>query len=235
MLQTDTGNVALDAQPVVEVLGRPTVVPVIEQAHPRLEGEAAGLTAVRGRGIHVEGPARLVRGVVHQADGSAINFKVAILPAEAVALAVIERHQIPQLAIGAIDEGVGGVKPVAAQHVLGAQGEGAIPARLVGHVVECARGLRAVHERRAATDEFEPVHRFEGRREVHGGVPVEIHHEGHAILEHQQVLRLVRIANASVSQAEQTGIGQLANHESGDLRKGLPVVVALDLRQRIEV
>ena len=120
MLQTDTGNVALDAQPVVEVLGRPTVVPVIEQAHTRLEREAPRLTTVRGRGIHVEGPARLGRGVVHQADGSAINFKVSILPAEAVALAVIERHQIPQLAIGAIDEGVGGVKPVATQHVLSA-------------------------------------------------------------------------------------------------------------------
>ena len=235
MLQTDTGNVALDAQPVVEVLGCPTVVPVIQQARTRLEREAAGLTAVRGRGIHVEGPTRLDRGVVHQTDGSAINFKVSILPAEAVALAVIERHQIPQLAIGAIDEGVGGVKPVAAEDVLGAQAEGAIPTRLVRHVVERTRRLRPVHERGPAADEFEPVHRFEGRCEVNGGVPVEIHHEGHAILEHQQVLRLVRIANASVSQAEQTGIGQLANHESGDLRKGLPVVVALDLRQRIEV
>ena len=235
VLQTHARDVSLDAQPVVKVLGRSAVVPVVQQARTRLQREATRLPAVGGRGIHVEGPARLRRGIVHQADGPAVDLKVSILPAEAVALAVIERHQIPQLAIGAIDEGVGGVKAVAAEDVLGAQGKRPIPARLVRYVVERTRRLRPVHERSPATDELQPVHRFEGWCKVHGGVPIEIHDEGHAVLEHQQVLRLMRIADAPVSQAEQTGIGQFADHEAGDLRKGLTVVVALDLRQRVKI
>ena len=235
VLQTHARDIALNAQPVVEVLARPAVVLVVQQARTRLQREAARLSAVGGRRIQVEGPTRLRRGIVHQADGAAVNCKVAILPAEAIALAMIERHQVAKLAIGAIDEGMGGVEPIAAEDVLGAQGKRPIPARLVGHVVERTRRLRPVHERGPATNELQPVHRFEGWRKVHGGVPVEIHDEGHAVLEHQQVLRFVRIADAPVSQAEQTGIGQLTDHESGNLREGLAVVVALDLRQRVKI
>ena len=235
VLQTHARDVALDTQPVVKVLGRSTIVPVVQQAHTRFQREATRLSAIGGRRIHIEGPARLRRGIVHQADGPAVDLKVSILPAEAVALPMIERHQVAELAIGAIHEGVGGVEPVAAEDVLGAQGKRPIPARLVRHVVERTRGLRPVHKRSSATDKLQSIHRFEGGREVHGGVSVEVQHEGHAVLEHQQVLRLVWVTDAPVTQAEQTGIGQFAHHESGNLREGLAVVVALNLRQRVKI
>jgi len=206
VFQADRGLVALDADAVMQVLGGPAVVLVVQQAGPGPERQASGFPAVGRRGIHVEGPAGPGDGLVHEPDRPAVEAEVAVGAPEAVALPVVEGHQVAKLADGAVEQGVRRVQPVAARDVLGAQRNGPVATGLVGDVIEGTRRLRPIHQRSAAADELEPVDRLEGRREVHGGVAVEIEHEGQSVLEHQQVLGLMRVADAPVAEAEQAGI-----------------------------
>ncbi len=171
---------------------------------------------------------------LHQLEEAPVEAVAAVGFPEEVGLAVVEVSVVARGTGGSRKAGVVGIKVVRPKDILGADGEGAVGDRHVGHVVEGAGGLRAKHQRGAAADEFEAIHHVEGRHVIGLGITKRIAVDGDAILEDLEKLGTLRGADTAVAEADHGG-GFLRVEQAGGHGKGLTVVVGLHLGEGVQI
>jgi hypothetical protein len=103
----------------------------------------------------------------------------------------------------------------------------------MGDVIQRAAGLRAIHQRRSATQELDAIDRIERRRVIRLGIPELIRVNGESVLEHLGELGPVRRQAAIANAHQRTGF--LTQQQARGLRQRLAIIVVADLRQFVEI
>ncbi len=138
------------------------------------------------------------------------------------------------IAAGSGEAGVVGVKAEGAEDVLGSECGGTVCHGHVGDVVEYAGGLCAVHEGSASADEFDAIDDIERRGVIGFGVAERVAVDGDTVFEDLEELGAVGGTDSAEAEADERG-GFLGVEEAGGHGEGLPIVVGLDFRERVEI